>query len=66
MALVVPGFYGWLLWAAAKDRPVLAWQLLRALCWCAIVVLIPFFAAWIGSWGDGGLCLSAALTETRT
>jgi hypothetical protein len=57
MAVVAPGFYGWLLWAAAKDRPVLAWQLLRALCWCSLIVLIPYFVALIAEWGSGGLCL---------
>src|SRR4051794_27148951 len=59
LAVVVPGFYGWLLWAAHKGRPVLAWQLLRALCWCTLVVLIPFFVAMVDGQGDGGLCMSA-------
>jgi hypothetical protein len=56
---VAAGFYGWLLWAVAKDRPLLAWQLVRALCWSAIVVGIPFFVALISEWGSGGLCMSA-------
>ena len=57
MIVVAPAFYGWLLWAVARGRPLLAWKLLRALCWCSIVVLIPFFVALISDWGSGGLCL---------
>ena len=58
MIVVAPAFYGWLLWAVARGRPVLAWQLVRALCWCSIVVLIPFFVVLISDWGSGGLCMS--------
>jgi hypothetical protein len=58
MVVVAPATYAGLLWAVAGGRPVLAWQLLRALCWCSIVVLIPFFVALISDWGGGGLCMS--------
>jgi len=54
MIAVVPVLYG----ALRRAGPPRALRHLQSLCWCAIVVLIPFFVAEIDGWGSGGVCLS--------
>lgn len=56
--VIAAAVYGWLLWAATSGRPLLAWRLLRLVCWCSIVVLIPSFVVLISDWGSGGFCMS--------